>query len=182
LVNLNNIRPYREWSPKFDQTVYIDQSAQLVGNITIGSNSSIWPLVAARGDVNYITIGACTNIQDSSVLHVARGSDQNPDGFGLIIGDEVTVGHGAILHACQVGHRSLIGMGATILDGAVLEDDILLAAGSLVPPGKVLDGGYLWRGSPAKKIRRLTADETNWIVESALHYIQLKNEYLELAQ
>ena len=132
---MNNIRSYREWSPQFDDSVYIDPSAVVIGRTSIGQDSSIWPLVAVRGDVNFIKIGDRTNIQDNSVLHVARPTTCNNEGFALIIGDDVTVGHGAILHACTIGNRCLIGMGATVLDGAVLECDLLLAAGSLVSLG-----------------------------------------------
>ena len=175
---MNNIRPYRDWSPQFDQSVFIDPSAQVIGRTTIGSDSSIWPLVAVRGDVNFIQIGARTNVQDNSVLHVARPTDNNPEGFALIIGDEVTVGHGAILHACTIGDRCLIGMGATVMDGATLGADSILAAGSLVPPGKTLAGGYLYRGSPAKQARPLSEEEITFLKASAENYVQLKNEYL----
>lgn len=176
---MNNIRPYREWTPQFDESVFIDPSAQVIGRTTIGRDSSIWPLVAVRGDVNFIEIGERTNVQDNSVLHVARPTESNAEGYALIIGDEVTVGHGAILHACSIGDRCLIGMGATVLDGAVVEDDVLLAAGSLVPPGKRLERGFLWRGSPAVKARPLTEDELHFLQQSALHYVRLKDEYLE---
>lgn len=175
---MHNIRPYRDWSPQLDESVYIDPSAQVIGRTTIGSDSSVWPLVTVRGDVNFIRIGARTNIQDNSVLHVARPTEENSEGYALIIGDDVTVGHGAILHACTIGHRNLIGMGAKVLDGAVLGDDLLLAAGSLVPPGKQLEGGYLWRGSPVKKARPLTEEEIQFLKASAEHYVRLKDEYL----
>ncbi len=175
---MNNIRPYRNWSPEFDDSVYIDPSAQVIGRTTVGSDSSIWPLVAVRGDVNYIVIGERTNIQDNSVLHVARPTEKVEQGYPLLIGDEVTVGHGAILHACTVGDRCLVGMGATVLDGAVLEDEVLLAAGSLVPPGKRLEGGFLWRGAPVSRARALSQDEIAWLKASAGHYVRLKNEYL----
>ncbi len=176
---MNNIRPYREWNPEFDETVFIDPSAQVIGRTTIGKDSSIWPLVSVRGDVHSIEIGERTNIQDNSVLHVTQPNDTAPDGYPLIIGDEVTVGHGAILHACTIGNRCLIGMGATVLDGAILEDGVLLAAGSLVAPGKKLAGGYLWRGAPAVKARELTDAEIKWLKTSADNYVCLKNEYLE---
>ncbi|MBT3196990.1 MAG: gamma carbonic anhydrase family protein [Gammaproteobacteria bacterium] len=175
---MNNIRSYREWSPQFDDSVYIDPSAVVIGRTSIGQDSSIWPLVAVRGDVNFIKIGDRTNIQDNSVLHVARPTTCNNEGFALIIGDDVTVGHGAILHACTIGNRCLIGMGATVLDGAVLECDLLLAAGSLVPPGKKLEGGYLWRGAPAVKARALSREEQDGLKESAEQYVLLKDDYL----
>lgn len=178
---MNNIRSYRDWYPQFDETVFIDPSAQVIGRTTIGRESSIWPLVAARGDVNYITIGARTNVQDNSVLHVARPTEENSEGFALTIGDDVTVGHGAILHACSIGDRCLIGMGATVLDGAVVEDEVLLAAGSLVPPGQRLQGGYLWLGTPATRVRPLTEEEITFLKTSAAHYVRLKEEYLNAA-
>ncbi len=177
---MNNIRSYRNWSPEFDQTVFIDPSAQVIGRTRIGNDSSIWPLVVVRGDVNYIEIGARTNVQDNSVLHVARPTEKNTEGYALIIGDDVTVGHGAILHACTIGHRCLIGMGATVLDGAIIEDDVLLAAGSLAPPGKKLISGYLYRGTPATQARPLTEEELTFLKESATHYVRLKNEYLNI--
>jgi carbonic anhydrase/acetyltransferase-like protein (isoleucine patch superfamily) len=179
---MNNIRPYREWFPQFDESVFIDPSAQVIGRTTIGSDSSIWPLVAVRGDVNCIEIGQRTNIQDNSVLHVARPTEENAEGFALIIGDEVTVGHGAILHACTIGDRCLIGMAATVMDGATIGAETILAAGSLVPPGKTLEGGYLYRGSPAKQARPLSEAERAWLKESADHYVRLKDEYLSTAQ
>ena len=178
---MNNIRPFGEWSPQFDGSVFIDPSAQVIGRTTIGHDSSIWPLAAVRGDVNFITIGARTNIQDNSVLHVARPTEQNVEGFALRIGDDVTVGHGAILHACKVGDRCLIGMGATVLDGAIIENEVLLAAGSLVAPGKRLEGVYLWRGAPAVKARPLSSEELLWFKYSADEYVKLKNQYLNPA-
>ena len=181
-VLLNNIRPFKKWSPQFDQSVFIDPSAQVIGRTTIGRDSSIWPLVAVRGDVNYIEIGARTNIQDNSVLHVARPTEENEKGFALIIGDDVTVGHGAILHACTIGDCCLIGMGATVMDGATIGAACIIAAGSLVPPGKQLEGGFLYRGSPVKQARPLTSEELTFLKESASHYVKLKDEYLEASQ
>lgn len=158
--------------------VYVDESAVLVGDIRLDNDVSIWPLVAARGDVNYIRIGQRTNIQDGSVLHVTRTSSSNSTGFPLIIGDNVTVGHKAMLHGCKIGDRVLVGMGAIVLDGAVIENDVILGAGSLVPPGKTLKSGYLYVGSPAKEIRLLTPIELEFLLESANNYVRLKNEYL----
>ncbi len=175
---MNNIRPYHDRSPHYDDTVFIDPTAVVIGDVTIGRDSSVWPLVAIRGDVNFIEIGARSNVQDGSILHVARPTPDNPHGYPLRIGDDVTIGHGAILHACTIGNRTLIGMGSTVLDGAVLEEDLLLAAGSLVPPGKRLTAGQLWRGSPATAIRQLKPTEIEWLHESAKHYVRLKGDYL----
>ncbi|WP_318433811.1 gamma carbonic anhydrase family protein [Photobacterium leiognathi] len=172
------LRSYKMISPTVGNNVFIDPSSVIIGDVRLADDASIWPLVAARGDVNYITIGKRTNIQDGSVLHVSRVSDDNPNGFPLIIGDDVTVGHKAMLHGCQVGHRVLVGMGAIILDGAVIEDDVIVGAGSLVPPNKRLASGFLYVGSPAKQARPLTDKEKTFLSKSANNYVRLKNEYL----
>ncbi|WP_028773369.1 gamma carbonic anhydrase family protein [Shewanella waksmanii] len=176
---LQSLRTYKGISPTLHNNVYIDPACVLVGDITLGDDSSVWPLVAARGDVNHISIGQRTNIQDGTVLHVTRTSASNPCGHPLIVGDDVTIGHKAMLHGCQVGNRILIGMGAIILDGAIIEDDVILGAGSLVPPGKTLEKGFLYVGSPAKKARPLTAAELAFLPASADNYVRLKNEYIE---
>jgi carbonic anhydrase/acetyltransferase-like protein (isoleucine patch superfamily) len=172
------IRSYRNITPSFDSSVYIDESAVLVGDIELGEQSSIWPLVAARGDVNVIRIGQRTNVQDGSVLHVTRKSQQNPDGFPLLIGDDVTVGHKCMLHGCQLGNRILVGMGAIIMDGAVVQDDVFIAAGSLVAPNKVLESGYLYVGNPAVKKRLLKNSEMAFLKQSAINYVELSRDYL----
>ena len=174
----HNLRSYRGLKPKLGTGVYVDPMSALVGDIELGDDTSIWPMVAARGDVNYIRIGARTNVQDGTVLHVTRKSKSNPDGYPLLIGEDVTIGHKAMLHACKVGDRVLIGMGAIILDNAVIENDVILGAGSLVPPGKILKSGYLYKGSPAKASRELTEGEIAFLKVSANNYVQLKNEYL----
>ncbi|MEI8594262.1 gamma carbonic anhydrase family protein [Photobacterium sp. Hal280] len=175
----NSLRSYKGITPTIGEEVYIDPSAVLVGDIHLADHSSIWPLVAARGDVNHIKIGKRTNVQDGTVLHVTRKSNSNPDGHPLIIGDDVTIGHKAMLHGCRVGNRVLIGMGAILLDGAVIEDDVIIGAGTLVPPGKVLESGYLYVGSPAKQARPLTDTELAFLPQSAENYVRLKDEYLE---
>ena len=177
----NSLRFYKGVRPQFNSSVYIDEACVLVGDIFLDTDASIWPLVAARGDVNHIKIGKRSNIQDGTVLHVTRKSPSRPEGHPLLIGDDVTIGHKAMLHGCTVGNRILIGMGAIILDGAIIEDDVILGAGSLVPPGKVLERGHLYVGSPAKKIRPLTESELKFLPESADNYVRLKNEYLEEA-
>ena len=137
------IRSYKGITPTYDNSVYIDESSVLVGDISLGKDSSVWPLVAARGDVNCIRIGERTNIQDGSVLHLTRASKSNPDGYPLIIGNDVTVGHKVMLHGCQLGNRILVGMGAIVMDNAIVEDDVIIGGGSLVPPNKRLESGYL---------------------------------------
>ena len=172
------IRSYKGITPTYDNSVYIDESSVLVGDITLGKDSSVWPLVAARGDVNYIRIGERTNIQDGSVLHLTRASKSNPDGYPLIIGNDVTVGHKVMLHGCQLGNRILVGMGAIVMDNAVVEDDVIIGGGSLVPPNKRLESGYLYVGSPVKQARPLTEQERAFLKISADNYVQLKDEYL----
>lgn len=173
-----NLRSYQGVSPTVAENVYIDTTAVIVGDVTVGDDSSIWPLVASRGDVNTINIGSRTNIQDGTVLHVSRKSDQYPDGFPLVIGDDVTVGHKCMLHGCILGNRILVGMGAIIMDGAVIEDDVFIGAGSLVPPNKVLNSGFLYVGNPVKQSRPLKKAEREFLKQSALNYVVLKNEYL----
>ncbi|ACJ26915.1 Carbonic anhydrase, family 3 [Shewanella piezotolerans WP3] len=176
--NNKSLRSYKRIVPQLKSNVYVDEACVLVGDITLDDDSSVWPLVAARGDVNHIYIGKRTNIQDGSVLHVTRKSASLPEGQPLIIGDDVTIGHKAMLHGCKVGNRILVGMGAIILDGAILEDDVILGAGSLVPPNKTLKSGFLYVGSPAKQARPLTEAELAFLPQSADNYVRLKNEYL----
>ncbi|MBL4855834.1 MULTISPECIES: gamma carbonic anhydrase family protein [Idiomarina] len=173
-----DIRSYCEYEPVIGERVYLDPSSVIVGNITIGDDSSVWPMVAARGDVNRITIGKRSNIQDGTVLHVTRKSKANPDGHPLVIGDEVTVGHHCMLHGCKLGNRILVGMSAVIMDDVVIEDDVIIGAGSLVPPGKRLESGYLYVGSPVEKKRRLNSGETSFLSQSAQNYVDLKDDYL----
>ncbi|WP_415721120.1 gamma carbonic anhydrase family protein [Photobacterium ganghwense] len=174
----NALRSYKDIYPTLTSSTYVDDAAVLVGDIHLAADTSIWPLVAARGDVNCITIGARTNVQDGSVLHVTRKTPENPDGHPLIIGQDVTIGHKAMLHGCQIGDRVLVGMGAIILDGAIVEDDVIIGAGSLVPPSKTLESGFLYIGSPIKKARPLSDKERAFLTVSADNYVRLKNEYL----
>jgi len=174
----SSLRPYKGIYPTLANNVYVDNSSILVGDIRLGDDASIWPLVAARGDVNQIQIGSRTNVQDGAVLHVTRKTVDNPNGHPLIIGDDVTIGHKAMLHGCQVGNRVLVGMGAILLDDAIIEDDVIIGAGSLVPPSKRLKSGYLYIGSPVKQARPLTDKERAFLPASADNYVRLKNEYL----
>lgn len=175
---MSSIRSYKGVLPKLSERVYIDSSSVLVGDITIESDASIWPLVAARGDVNHIRIGSRTNIQDGSVLHVTHKNSHNPNGYPLLIGNDVTIGHKVMLHGCTIHDRVLVGMGSIILDGAIIESEVMIGAGSLVPPGKTLVSGYLYVGSPVKQARKLTEVERQFLLQSASNYVQTKNEYL----
>lgn len=176
---MSTLRSYKGISPKIEKSVYIDESAVLVGDVTIGNDSSIWPFVSARGDVNHIYIGERSNVQDGSVLHVTHKSESNPAGFPLIIGDDVTIGHKVMLHGCTIRDRVLVGMAATVLDGAIIEEDVMIGAGSLVPPNKVLESGYLYVGSPVKQARPLKEQERAFLKKSANNYVENKNDYLE---
>ncbi len=172
------VRSFKKITPKFDETVYIDESAVIVGDVILGTDASIWPLVAARGDVNFIKIGQRTNVQDGSVLHVSRPSENNTEGFPLIMGDDVTVGHKCMLHGCVIGNRVLVGMGAIVMDGVVVEDDVIIGAGALVTPNKKLESGYLYVGNPAVKKRPLNDGEIAFLVKSATNYVHLKDMYM----
>ncbi|HGM5493458.1 TPA: gamma carbonic anhydrase family protein [Serratia fonticola] len=174
----NSVRPYLHYSPQIGLRVMIDPSSVVIGNVELADDVSIWPLVSIRGDVNAVKIGARSNIQDGSVLHVTHKSDYNPAGYPLLIGEDVTVGHKAMLHGCAIGNRVLVGMGSILLDGAVIEDDVMIGAGSLVAPGKRLESGYLYVGSPARQVRALTAAELEGLRYSANNYVRWKDEYL----
>ena len=173
-----NIRPYRDWKPVLGQRVFIDPAATVIGRVTIGDDSSVWPGAVLRGDVNRIEVGARTSIQDGSILHVASDRLAGDGGTPLLIGDEVTVGHRVILHACTVGRRCLVGMGAILMDGAVVGEESIIGAGSLVPAGRKIPPRTLWIGSPARQARALTDVEVSYLAESAAHYVALKDDYL----
>lgn len=173
------ISPYLDTSPQLAERVYLHPSAQLIGSVRIGPDSSVWCNAVLRGDVNDIVIGACTNIQDLTMGHVAHRTPHKPQGSALIVGDYVTVGHSVILHGCRIGNECLVGMGSIVMDDAVLEDQVMLGAGSLVSPGKRLESGFLYVGRPAEKVRPLTDAEKAWLRYSAEHYVRLKDGYLE---
>lgn len=175
---MKNLKSYKGITPTLGKGVYIEESAVLYGEVSLADDVSIWPLVAARGDVNTITIGARSNIQDGSVLHVTRKSASNPNGNPLIIGEDVTVGHKAMLHGCELGDRILVGMGSVVMDGVIVEDDVIIGAGSVVPPNKRLEAGHLYVGNPAKLARPLKESELAFLKVSADNYVRLKNEYL----
>ena len=163
-------------SPQFDETVFVAPSADIIGDVTIGKESSIWFNVTIRGDVNYIQIGDKSNVQDNVCIHVMNQTGPT------IIGNEVTIGHGAIVHGCTVHDRVLVGMNVTILDDVVVESDVIIAAGSLVPPGKTLESGYMYMGSPAKQTRKLTEEELASIPKYATNYIKYSRAYQQKDQ
>jgi carbonic anhydrase/acetyltransferase-like protein (isoleucine patch superfamily) len=172
------VRSFENSTPRIAASAYIDETALVIGDVAIAEDVSLWPNVVARGDVNSIVIGARTNIQDGTILHVSHDSEFAPGGFPLVIGADITVGHQAILHGCTVEDRCLIGMAATIMDGAIVHSGAIVGAGSLVPPGRELEGGYLWVGSPVRKVRELRESETGFLNYSAGHYVELKNRHL----
>lgn len=169
---------YKGVAPSLGHAVYVADSARLVGDIHLDTDSSIWHMVAARGDVNHIRIGKRTNVQDGTILHVTRRSPNNPTGYPLIIGDDVTIGHKCMLHGCTLGNRILVGMGAIVMDGVVVQDDVFIGAGTLVPPNKTLESGYLYVGNPMIKKRPLNEKEVAFLKQSATNYVELKNEYI----
>jgi len=173
-----NIVPYQGIHPQIGTGVYVHPSAQIIGDVVLGGDVSVWPGAVIRGDVNIIRIGAGTNVQDLSVLHVSHKSSWDPDGAPLIIGSNVTIGHKVILHGCEIGDECLIGMGAIIMDKVMVQPRVLIGAASLVPEGKVLESGYLYLGSPVRRVRPLTEKELAHFSYSAQQYIRLKNNYL----
>lgn len=175
----SGILPYENTLPEIASGVYLAPFSLVVGQVRIGEDSSIWPMSVVRGDVHHIRIGQRSNIQDGSILHVTHDGQYSPGGSPLIIGDEVTIGHQVMLHACQIGNRCLIGMGSIVLDRAIIEDDVMLGAGSLVNQGACLESGYLYFGRPAKKIRLLSDTEMEQLRYSAMHYVRLKDRYLK---
>jgi carbonic anhydrase/acetyltransferase-like protein (isoleucine patch superfamily) len=173
------IRNFDDKKPIIDHSTFVDDTALVLGEVTIGADCSIWPFTVIRGDVNSIHIGNNTNIQDNSVLHVTHDGPYNPGGFNLKVGNNVTVGHRVILHGCHVADSCLIGMGSTIMDGVVIEKHNIIGAGSLVTPNKYLESGHLWMGSPARKVRKLSDEEIESIEYSARSYAELKNLHLK---
>ena len=171
------IRTFEGITPVIGASTFIDETAVVIGNVTIGEDSSVWPTTVIRGDVNRITIGDRTSIQDGSVLHVNHDDEHNPGGDPLSVGSNVTVGHKVMLHGCTVNDRCLIGMSTTILDKAVIESNTIIGAGSLVSPGKVLESGYLYVGVPARQVRKLTEDEIAYLDIAAEYYVQLKTKH-----
>ena len=171
------ISSFKGIHPALAAGAWVHPRATVIGEVSLGENASVWPGAVVRGDVNSIHIGAGTNIQDNSVLHVSHKTAAEPQGGPLVIGARVTVGHSVILHACTIEDECLIGMGSIILDRAVIKKHVLLGAGSLVPEGKVLESGYLCLGRPAKLVRELTPEEIAYFNYSAEHYVKLMRAY-----
>ena len=175
----DNIRHVIGVSPILGERVMVDPTAVVMGDVSLGDDVSVWPHAAMRGDVQVIRIGARTNIQDGTVLHVTHDGPYNPGGFPLHIGEDVTIGHRALLHGCTVGDRVLVGMGAVIMDNVTVEDEVMIAAGALVTPGKRLRSHTLYAGSPAREVRPLTEQEIQFLPYSAQGYVSLKQRYLD---
>jgi carbonic anhydrase/acetyltransferase-like protein (isoleucine patch superfamily) len=176
---MNPVSPYQNALPQIAASAFIHPSAQVIGDVVIGEEASVWCNSVVRGDVNFIRIGAQSNIQDLSMLHVShRRPEINPEGASLIIGERVTVGHSVILHGCEIGDECLIGMGSIVMDKVVVEKHVMIAAGSLIPEGKRLESGWLYVGRPAKAVRRLTPEEIAHFAYSAAHYVRLSRNYL----
>ena len=171
------LRAYLDFLPVLGSGAWVDASAVVIGQVTLGEDASVWPLAVLRGDINTIRVGARSNIQDGCVLHVVHDGPHCPGGLSLDIGADVTVGHKAVVHAATVGDRCLIGMGAIVTDGAVIEDDVIVGAGSIVAPGKRLTAGGLYLGSPARRVRELTPRELEQIRYTAAHYVRVKENY-----
>jgi carbonic anhydrase/acetyltransferase-like protein (isoleucine patch superfamily) len=170
---------YLDTAPVLGERLYLHPSCQVIGDVKIGDDSSVWCNTVLRGDVNHIVIGRGTNIQDLTMGHVSHKTPDKPAGSPLIVGDYVTVGHSVILHGCTIGNECLIGMGSIVMDDVVVPDHVMIGAGSLVSPGKVLEGGMLYMGRPAKAVRALTGEEIKYLKYSAEHYMRLKNNYLK---
>lgn len=166
------IKSYKDVLPKISDTAFIAENAVIIGDVEIGAESSIWYNCVLRGDVNDIKIGARTNIQDGTVIHVSSTTQ------GTYIGDDVTVGHMALVHACTIGDRAFIGMKACVMDDAIVEEEAMVAAGALVTSGKRVPKHQLWGGSPAKYMRDLTEEEIKFLKFSADRYVRLSRTYL----
>lgn len=176
-----NLRPYLDQHPQLGARVYVDPAAVVIGAVSLGDDASIWPFTVIRGDVNHIRIGARTNVQDGCVVHVTHdGPFTRPGGLPTIIGEDVTIGHGAIVHACTIEDFCLIGMGARVLDGATVKRHGFLGAGAVLAPGKTVGEAELWLGNPARMVRTLDEREIEQLHYSSGHYVRLKDRYLAM--
>ncbi|MDE2304965.1 MAG: gamma carbonic anhydrase family protein [Gammaproteobacteria bacterium] len=176
------IKAYAGEYPVLGLRAYVDEAALVIGRVRLGEDVSVWPFAVIRGDVAPIEIGARTNVQDGCVLHVVHDGPYTPGGIGLSVGEDVTVGHKAVLHAARIGDRCLIGIGAIVLDGAEIAAETIVGAGSVVPPGRRLEAGGLYLGNPAKRVRDLSAAELERLVYGARHYVAVKDEYRAAAR
>lgn len=174
----NYIETEQVHQPQIGNNTWIHDSAVVIGKTILGDEVSVWPCAVIRGDVNTITIGNRSNVQDGAVVHATHPGPFNEKGYATTVGEDVTIGHNAILHGCTIGNRVLVGMGATVLDGAIVPDDVIIGAGALVPMNKTLESGYLYVGSPVKAVRPLNEQEKQFLSYSAQHYIRLKNQYV----
>lgn len=172
------IAPYLDTSPRLGERIFMHESSQVIGDVCLSDDVSLWCNTVLRGDVNHIVVGRGTNIQDFVMCHVSHRNEGKPLGSPLRIGDYVTIGHAAILHGCEIGDECLIGLGSIVMDDARISSQVMLGAGSLVPPGKQLESGYLYVGRPVQRVRQLSASELSYLRYSAEHYIRLKNNYL----
>ncbi|GAA5183409.1 gamma carbonic anhydrase family protein [Acinetobacter kookii] len=172
-----NIRPYLDIAPQIDDSCYVDDMSVVIGDVVLAENVSVWPFAVIRGDVNHIRIGKNSNVQDHAMLHVSHKKADKPEGSPLIIGEDVTIGHHVTLHGCSIGNRVLVGINTIVLDDVIIEDDIMIGAGSLVPPRKRLESGYLYVGSPVQKVRPLTDKEKEFLPYSARHYVKVAGNY-----
>jgi carbonic anhydrase/acetyltransferase-like protein (isoleucine patch superfamily) len=175
---MTNLRAYRGRVPKLGARAYVDPAASVIGDVELGDDVSIWPAAVLRGDVERIRVGARSNVQDGAILHVTHDGPYTPGGLPCIVGTDVTIGHGAVIHACTIDDCCLIGMHATVLDGAVVRRHAFVGAGALIAPGKVVGEGELWIGNPARCTRRLSDTEIDALRYSARHYVELKDDYL----
>ena len=173
----SSVRPLGQHTPTIGKGVFIDRSAVVIGDVVIGDESSVWPLTVIRGDMHSIRIGSRTSIQDSTVCHITHASHLHPNGWPLTVGDDCTIAHQVTLHGCTIGDECLIGIGTIVLDRAVIQPRVMVGAGSLVPPGKVLESGYLYVGRPVKAVRPLTEAELAHLSYSAEHYVRLMRSY-----
>jgi carbonic anhydrase/acetyltransferase-like protein (isoleucine patch superfamily) len=175
---MNLLRPYRGVVPKLGERVYVDPAATVIGDVELDDDVSVWPGAVLRGDVHRIRVGARSNVQDGAVLHVTHDGPYTPGGFPCLVGADVTIGHAAVVHACTIEDACLIGMHATVLDGAVVKRHGFVGAGAVVAPGKVVGEAELWLGNPARRVRTLSDREIEQLHYSAQHYVELKDDYL----